>query len=77
MSAKRAPLKTSVQRKTTFSDDTSCVNLIVAWNKLAKSMKLLISFAGKGPHSMPSMYLFQKVGFCWLAASSCFFRCEP
>ena len=39
LTAKRGPLKTSVSRKTIFSDDTSCVNLIVAWNELAKSMK--------------------------------------
>ena len=37
------PLKTSVSRKTIFSDDISCVNLIVVWNELAKSINLLIS----------------------------------
>ena len=44
------PLKTSVSRKTIFSDDISCVKLIVAWNELAKSTKLLIFFFGQGPH---------------------------
>ena len=34
-------------RKTIFSDDISCVNLIVAWTELAKSIKLLISALGK------------------------------
>ena len=37
------PLKTLISRKTIFSDDTSCVNFVVVWNELAKSIKLLIS----------------------------------
>ena len=41
------PLKISVSRKTIFSDDISCVNLILVWNKLANSIKLLISASGK------------------------------
>ena len=41
------PLKTSVSRKTISSDDISCVNLIVVWNELANSIKLLISALGK------------------------------
>ena len=40
--AKRGSLKTSVSKKTALSDDISHVNLIVAWNRLAKSTKLLI-----------------------------------
>ena len=73
LSAKRSPLETSVSRKTSFSDDISWVNLIVAWNELAKSMKLLISFSGKVlTEKMSSINLFQMIGFCGLAASSCF-----
>ena len=34
-------------RKTIFLDDISCVNLIVVWTELAKSIKLLISALGK------------------------------
>ena len=41
--AKRRPLKTSVSKKTAPSDDISHVNFIVAWNRLAKSTKLMIS----------------------------------
>ena len=41
--AKRDPLKTLVPKKTARSDDISRVNLIVAWNRSAKSTKLLIS----------------------------------
>lgn len=41
--AKRGPLKTSVPKKTARLDDISHVNLIVAWNLLAKPTKLLIS----------------------------------
>ena len=41
--AKRGPLKTSVSKKTARSEDISLVNLIVAWNLLAKSTKLSIS----------------------------------
>ena len=71
--AKRGPLETSVSRKTIFSVDISWVNLIVAWNELAKSMKLLISFSGKVlTEKMSSISLFQMIGFCGLAASSCF-----
>ena len=40
--AKR-PSKTSVSKKTARSDDFSHVNLIVAWNLLAKSTKLSVS----------------------------------
>ena len=42
--------KSELSRKTVLSDDISCVNLIVAWNKLAKSTKLLIFFLGQSPH---------------------------
>ena len=41
------PLKTKVSRKTIFSDDILCVNFVVVWDKLAKSIKLLISALGK------------------------------
>ena len=41
------PLKTSVSRKTIFSDDISCVNFIVVWKELGKSIKLLISALGE------------------------------
>ena len=55
-----------------FSDDTWCVNLILAWNELVKSIKLLISFSGKvHTEKMSSINLFQRVGFCGLPASSC------
>ena len=40
---KCSPLKTLVSKKAARSDDISHVNLIVAWNLLAKSTKLLIS----------------------------------
>ena len=40
---KRGHLKTSVPKKTACSDNISHVNLIVVWNRLAKSTKLLIS----------------------------------
>ena len=43
LDAKRGPLRTSVPEKTARSDDISHVNLFVAWNRLAKSTKLLIS----------------------------------
>ena len=46
LSVNLGPLKNSVSRKTIFSDDNSCVNLKVAWNELANSMKLLISVSG-------------------------------
>ena len=39
--------KTSVSRKTIFSDDTSCVNFSAVRNELAKSIKLLISAWGE------------------------------
>ena len=32
-------LKTSVSRKTIFSDDISCMNFIVVWKELAKEGK--------------------------------------
>ena len=40
------PFNTSVSRKTIFFDDCSFMNLKVARNELAKSMKLLISVSG-------------------------------
>ena len=40
-------LRPSVSRKTIFSDDISCVNFIVVWKELGKSIKLLISALGK------------------------------
>ena len=46
LSVNLGPLKTSVSRKTIFSEENSCVNLKVAWNELANSMKLLISVSG-------------------------------
>ena len=71
--AKRGPLKTSVSRKTIFSDDISCVKLILAWNELAKSTKLQISSSGEvHTEKMSSINLFQMIGFCGLAASSYF-----
>ena len=70
------PLKTSVARKTILSDDISCVNLIVVWNELAKSIKLLISALGKvHTEKMSSINLFQMRGLCGLMASSCFSMC--
>ena len=39
----RDPLKTSVSRKTICFDETSGVNLMVAWKEFAKLIKLLIS----------------------------------
>ena len=59
-------------KENNFFDNILCVNLIVVWNELAKSTKLLISFSGK-VHSekMSSINLFQKIGFCGLTASSC------
>ena len=44
--AKRGPLKTSVSKKTARLDDISHVNLIVVWNLLAKSIKLLFLYMG-------------------------------
>ena len=41
--AKRGPLKTSISKKTAPADDISHANFIVAWNRLAKSSKLMIS----------------------------------
>ena len=59
--------------KENFSDDISRVNLMVAWNRLAKPTKLLISFSGKvHTEKLSSVDLFQKIGFCGLAASTCF-----
>ena len=70
LSVNLSPLKTSVSRKTIFSDDNSCVNLKVAWNELANSMKLLISVSGMvHRQKMSSMYLFQSNGFGGLVAS--------
>ena len=47
--------------------------MIVAWNELAKSTKLLISFSGEvHTEKMSTINLFQMIGFCGLAASSCF-----
>ena len=43
LDVKRGPLKTSVPKKTVHPDGISRVNLILAWNWLAKSTKLLIS----------------------------------
>ena len=69
-------LKTSVSRKTIFSDDTSCVNFIVVWNELAKSIKLLISALGKvHTEKMSSINLFQMGGLYGLVASGCFSMC--
>ena len=73
---KLGPLKTSVLRKTIFSDDISYVDLIVVWNELAKSIKLLISAFGKvHTETMSSINLFQMRGLCGLLASSCFSMC--
>ena len=70
------PLKTSVSRKTIFSDDISCVNLIVVWNELANSTNLLISASGKvHTEKMSSINLFQMRGLCGLLTSSCFSMC--
>ena len=70
------PLKTSVSRKTIFSDDISCVNLIVVWSVLANSTKLLISALGNvHTEKMSSINLFQMRGLCGLVASSCFAMC--
>ena len=69
------PLKTSVSRIMIFSDDISCVNLIVVWNELANSTKLLISASGKVHTKMSLINLFQMRGLCGLMASSCFLMC--
>ena len=66
-------LKTSVSRKTSFPDDISCVNVIVVWNELTKSIKLFISALGKvNTEKLSSINLFQMRGLCGLMASSCF-----
>ena len=71
--AKRGPLKTSVSKKTARSDDISHVNLIVAWNLLAKSTKLSIScLLDVHTEKMSSMNLFQMIGLGGLERSSCF-----
>ena len=50
--------------------------LIVVWNELAKTIKLLISALGKvHTEKMSSMNLFQMRGLCGLRASSCFSMC--
>ena len=55
----------SIRENNFFSDDTSCVNSIVVWNELAKSMNLLISFSGKvHTEKMSWINLIQKVDFC-------------
>ena len=55
------PLKTSVSRKTIFFDEISCVNLIVVWNELANSIKLLTSALVKvHTEKMSSINLFQR-----------------
>ena len=60
--AKRGPLKTSVSKKTARSDDISHVNLIVAWNLFAKSMKLSIScLLEVHAEKMSSMNLFHMI----------------
>ena len=64
-------LKTSI-----FSDDISCVNLIVVWNELANSIKLLTSALGKvHTEKTSSINLFQMRPLCGLMASSCFSMC--
>ena len=50
--AKRSPLKTSVPKTTARSDGILRVNLIVAWNRLAKSTKLLIVINEHFPDDM-------------------------
>ena len=63
--------ETSVSRKTIFSDDISCVNLIVVWNKLAKSTKSLISRSDRAhTENMSSINLFQRIDF--VGWSQCF-----
>ena len=70
------PLKIPVSRKTILSNDISCVNLILVWNKLTNSIKLLISASGKvHTEKMSSINLFQMRGLCGLMASSCFSMC--
>ena len=70
-------LKTSVSRKTSFSDDILCVNVIVVWNELAKSIKLFVSDLGKvNTEKMSSINLFHVRGLCGLMANSCF-SCTP
>ena len=62
--AKRGPLETSVSRKTARSDDISHVNLMVAWNLLAKSMKPSIScLLQVYTEKMSSMNLSQMIDF--------------
>ena len=51
-----------VSKKTARSDDISLVNLIVAWNLLAKSMKLSIScLLEVHAEKMSSMNLFHMI----------------
>ena len=60
--ARHGPLKTSVSKKTTRSDNISHVNLIVVWNLLAKSVKLSIScLLEVYTEKMSSMNLFQMI----------------
>ena len=57
--AKRGPLETSASKKTVRSDDISLVNLIVAWNLLAKPLKPSIScLLEVHTEKMSSMNLF-------------------
>ena len=52
------------------------MNLIVVWNELANSTKLLISASGKvHTEKMSSINLFQTRGLFGLLASSCFSMC--
>ena len=69
------PLKTSVSRKMIFSDDISCMNLIVVQNELAKSIKLISALGKVHTEKMLSINLFQMRGLCGLMASSCFSMC--
>ena len=57
-----------------FSDDVSCVNLIVAWNGLARSTKLLISFSGKVHTKKNVIFKFLLDDrFFWAIAASSYF----
>ena len=59
------PLKTSVPRKTIF---LMKIYAKVAWNELAKSMKLLLSVSGM-VHTNVINVSFPKKWFMWLAVS--------
>lgn len=70
---RRGPLNISVSRKTACSADISQVNLIVGWNKLAKSTKKEISSIGMfHRENMSSINLFQTNDLSRLAANSRF-----